>query len=176
MDENEDLVERAKRGDRDAYGKIYEIFLPKIFRFVYYLVGKREQAEDICQETFLKAWKALATFSKGKGTFQAYLYKIARNLVIDWQRKKKEQLLAAGFDAPSGEDISEKLEVRERESMVKKLLDTLDPVEKQILILRYFEDFTTAEVARVLKIKEGALRVRIHRLMVRLRLELENDE
>ncbi|MBI4038004.1 RNA polymerase sigma factor [Candidatus Curtissbacteria bacterium] len=173
MDEVEGLVRRAKKGERDAYGKIYEIFLPKIFRFVYYLAGKREQAEDICQETFLKAWKALSTFSESRGTFQAYLFKIARNLVIDWQRKKKEQPFVAGFDAPSHEDLSEDLQTKEREAMVWKLLEGLEPVEKQILVLRYFEDFSTGEVARVMKMKEGALRVRIHRIMAKCRIELE---
>lgn len=173
MDIHAEFVARAKQGDREAYGKIYEIYLPRVFRFVYYLTGKKEQSEDICQEAFLKGWKALASFNQSKGTIQAFLFKIARNLVIDWHRKKKESLLSPGFDVASGEELDKEIEIKEREEKVKKLLETLEKEERQILILRFFEELTTAEVAKVMNMKEGALRVRVHRIMAKLRLELE---
>lgn len=174
MDELTPLIKKAQTGDRDAYGAIYEFFLKKIFRFIYYLAGDRILAEDLTQETFLKGWKSIASYQAKKGgSFQAFLYKIARNCVVDWQRKKKEQRIIEGFDVASGENLEETVNKNEDEKVVWDALDKLDEEEKQIMILRYFEDLPTQDVAEIIKVNDGALRVRIHRILKKLKLELE---
>ncbi len=165
-----ELVEAAKKGDKDAFGEIYRLFLSRIYRFVYYLVYDESLAEDITQDTFIKAWKAMPGFSLKKGTIQAYLFTIARNLVIDNQRKKKEISLEAVVVDFEGSDNLEKSYIdSEERGMVRKALTCLDGAEKQMVILRYFEEFSYAEIARVVGKNEGTIRVKVHRTLGKLK-------
>lgn len=175
-DDPNKLVEAAKRGNKEAFGEIYRLFLGRIYRFIYYLVYDEPLAEDLTQETFMKAWKALPGFSTKKGSLQAYLFTIARNLVIDRQRKRKELALTeeAAELIESREDLEKNLIVSEEKQMVKEALSILEPDEKQIVILRYFEDLHFEEISKVVGKKEGALRVEVHRLLAKLKLYIES--
>lgn len=164
-----DKLERAKGGDKDAFGQLYILFRNRIFRYTYYLIFDRDLAEDLTQLTFLKAWLALPHFSTGRGTLQAYLYAIARNLVIDYQRRKKEVSLEDVAE-PSYEVNYENVLIKEENvKMVQKLLTGLDGEEKHLVILRYFEEMRFGEIAHILHKKEGAIRVRLHRVLQKLR-------
>src|SRR5258707_9555278 len=91
MDDLARLIQAAQEGDIQAYGQIYQLFYKRIFRFCRGYLSDDQQAADICQDTFIKAWLALPNFSLKKGgSFQAYLFRIARNLLVDKSRKKKE--------------------------------------------------------------------------------------
>src|SRR4051812_34551179 len=83
--ENEELIiQLAQRGDTDAFGKIYKHYFARIHRYCKMHMYREDLAADVCQETFVKAWKALPTFSLKSGwSMQAYLFRIARNLLID---------------------------------------------------------------------------------------------
>jgi RNA polymerase sigma-70 factor (ECF subfamily) len=173
-DDYNKYVKEAVAGDKEAFGELYKIFLNKIYRFVYYLVGDEFSAEDITQNTFLKTWNGLANFSFSAGTFQSYLYTIARNLVIDAQRKKK------AYSLDGLEDIiesKENLEVQvwrdEASEKVHQALDGLDEDDRQILILRFFEEMQFDEISKVVGKNPGAIRVKVHRLMGILREKLE---
>lgn len=173
-DDYSKFVKKAIGGDKEAFGELYKIFLNKIYRFVYYLVGDEFSAEDITQNTFLKAWNNIANFSLERGTFQSYLYTIARNLVIDNQRKKKV------YSLEGLENVIETHENRENElwknqasQKVHEALDDLDEDDRQIIILRYFEEMHFDEIAGVLGKEPGTVRVKVHRLMETLRQKLE---
>lgn len=174
MDNLSDLILKAQKGDKDAYGKIYNLFYQRIYRYCSFNTRKAEVAEDICQETFLKAWKSLPSFSQKGGSFQAYIFKIARNLIIDASRKKKE-LPLVGIEIESNEHLEEKLEKQETAGKIKRALAKLKEDERQIIILRYFEDLSTREVAKAAGLKEGNLRVRLHRILKKLEGIIEND-
>ena len=170
------LVQRAQKGDKEAYGAIYELYQKKIYRFSYYMIQNQELAEDITQNTFIKAWRALPSFSLNKnGTIQAYLFKIARNLTIDYQRKKKEASLEVIEDImPSDENLEEIVARREEREMVARALKTLDEEERQIVVLRYFEDMSYEEISKVVGKNEGAIRVRLHRILKKLKEEIKD--
>lgn len=164
------LIEAAKKGDKNAYGEIYKVFLSRIYRFIYYLVYDESLAEDITQETFVRAWKAMPRFSSEKGTLQSYLFTIARNLVIDNQRKKKEMPLEGEAQAvESGEDLENSVVRKEEQTVVRKALNILEGQEKQIVILRYFEELSFSEIAGIVKKNEGTLRVAVHRALGKLK-------
>lgn len=165
----EALVARAQMGDRDAYGEVYKLYFRKIFRFVYYSVEKRTLAEDITQDTFLRAWKALPSFSSERGTFQAFLFAIARNLVIDHSRKRREVALEFAENVFSGEDLEANLSEKQEGEMVRKSLSVLDSFEKELVIMRYFEELSYEEIANVTQKNAGAVRVRVHRALKKLR-------
>lgn len=172
----EHLVRKAKKGDKDAFGDLYKLFLNRIYRFVYYLVGGDEfLAEDITQSTFLKAWNWLPKFSLSRGTFQSFLFTVARNTVIDNQRKKKEfSLEIQDSDVlRSNEDLEEIVSKVEEAQEVQKALSQLSTFDRQIVILRYFEELSFREISQVVNKREGAIRVRVHRILGQLRINLD---
>lgn len=165
----EKLVDKAKGGNKNAFGEIYKIYVKKIYRFIYYLVYDRELAEDLTQLVFLKAWKSLPSFSPERGTLQAYLYTIARNLVIDYQRRKKELPLDKVDEPAATFDIDDRVIQAENKRTVSKLLATLDTEERQLIIWRYFEELKFSEIAQILDQTEGNVRVRVHRILKKLK-------
>lgn len=162
-----DLIEKAKKGDKRAFGKIYEKFLPRIYRFVFYLVPDSAIAEDITQDTFVKSWESLAKFSGKKGTVQSYLYAIARNGVIDYQRKKKESRLNMDYAQQIGSDenLEDKVINLERVSKVHQALSDLSKEDRDLIVLRYFEEMSYKEIADIVGQSEGAVRVKTHRIV-----------
>lgn len=165
--DNQDLIKRAKKGDKSAFGRIYKEFLPRIYRFVFYLVPDNAIAEDITQDTFVKAWESLPRFSSKKGTIQSYLYAIARNTVIDHQRKKKESRLDMDYaqQIGSGENLENMLINLERVSKVHEALSSLSKEDRDVVVLRYFEEMSYKEIAEVVNQTEGAIRVKTHRIL-----------
>jgi RNA polymerase sigma-70 factor (ECF subfamily) len=173
-DDYNKYVKSAIDGDTEAFGELYKIFLSRIYRFVYYLTGDEFSAEDITQNTFLRAWKSLPNFSFNEGTFQSYLYTIARNLVIDDQRKKKAYSLE-GYEniLESKENLENAVWKNEASEKVHQALADLDADDREILILRFFEEMQFEEISKVIGKESGAIRVKIHRLMEKLRQKLD---
>lgn len=177
-DENRALVIRAKKGDKSAFGELYKIFLTRIYRFVLYLVYDSYLAEDITQDAFVKVWKALPKFSTRKGTFQSFIYAVARNLVIDHQRKKKAVHLSLEFgeSIESHDNHEERLVADEQMKEVHKALSFLPEFDRQLVILRFFEELSFFEISKVVNKKEGAVRVRVHRVLKSLKEEFSEYE
>jgi RNA polymerase sigma factor (sigma-70 family) len=176
MEDEEQLIEKAKRGDKNAFGQLYSYYFPRIYRYCKANIYRDDLAGDICQETFLKVWKALPTFSKKDGgTFQAYVFRVARNSIIDLSRKKKEFSLAFYEEIETHEDLVEKIAKNDEITKVKKVLAKLPEKERQILMLRYFEDLSHKETAKIIGIREGALRVRTTRLLKKLKEVLKDE-
>lgn len=182
MDDLSKLIKRAQVGDNDAFGQIYNIFYGRIFRYCKYNLpagrhGFAEEAQDLCQETFLRAYKSISTFSEKKGgSFQAYLFRIARNLTIDARRKKKDVPLKEYWEIEDGVDLDGDIDKKHEAQRLHKVLFKLKDKERQVVMLRYFEEVTTAETAKVMGMREGALRVMSHRVLIKLKQMLEENE
>lgn len=176
MDELDNLVKLAQKGDKNAFGTIYNLFYRKIYRYCMYNLNNQELAQDICQETFLKAWKSLPTFSQtSTGTLQAYLFRIAKNLIIDNSRKKKTESLELHQNLQSENHFEEVIDTKNNIQKLNKAIATLPEKEKQIIILHYFEQLHGAEIAKIVGIREGALRVRTHRIIIKLKEKLQKQ-
>ncbi|MDO8269143.1 MAG: RNA polymerase sigma factor [Candidatus Levybacteria bacterium] len=168
--EDKDLVERAQRGEKDAFGLLYQKYFQKIFRYCKINLKNEELAKDICQESFVKAYKKLKDFkTDGQWSIQAFLFTIARNLIIDHSRRKKEASIEDYENLQSMEDPYEDSERRENIQKIRTVLSKLEEVDRQIVILRYFEEMPSLEVAKILGIKDGALRVRTFRVMQKVK-------
>lgn len=171
------VIEKAKQGDTKAFQEIYKEYYKKIFRYCIFNGQHEESAKDICQEVFLRAWKSLPSFSlKNGGTIQAFLFRIARNLMIDLSRKKKVYALQEYEHIETNEDFIEDFAREQSIKNVKTALLELEEKDQQIVILRYFEELSTSDVAKALNMKEGALRVRIHRTLKKLEDILQKHE
>lgn len=170
------LIKRAQQKDKEAFGEIYTFFYKPIFRYLYFSVRNRELAQDLTQDTFFKAWKALLSGSTSNGSFKAYLYTIARNLVIDYYRKKKEVSLDAIGEYVEHllvEDPQDLISQDEDKQMVSNALTKLEENERQFIVLRFFEDLRFSEMAKILGKGEGSVRVATHRVLKKLRIMLK---
>ncbi len=176
MDDLPILIFRAQNGDKDAYGAIYNLYYKQIYRYCYFNLRDRALAQDIVQETFLKAWKSIASFSQDRGgTIQAFLYRIARNLIIDHSRRRKNAKLEDHEHIETEGEIGESIDLDREKEKLKEALGQLAERDRQIVILRFFEEMSFVEISKIVKVREGALRVRIHRILEKLKTIIEND-
>lgn len=172
------LVQRAIAHDPEAFGKLYDIHVDRVYRHIYYRVGNEQDAEDVTQQVFLKAWQAIPRYKKTASPFIAWLMTISHNLVVDFYRTRKDkayleaEVLAAG-PASSPEQAAETSLEQER---LRTAILQLGSDEQQVVILRFIEGFEFSEIASVLKKKEGNIRVILHRALVKLRNVLEKDK
>ncbi len=167
-----DLIAEAMRGNRVAFGEVYGIYLDRIYRYILYQVNDIMAAEDLTEEVFVKAWKAMPYY-RGKGSqFSAWLYRIAHNQVMDDFRNRKDHL-AVSIDsvldmAEPGRMFTEGLTRRE----VLELVSRLPEQQRQIIILKFIEGLDNQEIMEITGQSQGAIRIMQMRALSSLRREL----
>lgn len=170
MEDLNRLIQQAQKGSKEAYGSIYKIYYGKIFRYCRINLQSEAAAEDLAQETFFKAWRSIQTFSAYDGSsFQAFLFRIARNTIIDLSRKKKELPLDTALEIQSDDDIERNLDKKEEIEKVQKALLKLEEDDRHLVVLRFFEEMSNGEIAQIVSSNEGAVRVRLHRILKKLK-------
>lgn len=170
MDNLSETIQKAQNGDKDAFGELYKEYYERIYRYCKVNIYAEDLVQDICQETFIRAWKALPTFKQTpEGTFQAFIFRIARNLIIDLSRRKKEFTLEHYAEIEDEEDFTEQIDKKDELKKVKSALSKLEDEDRQIIILRYFEEMSHKECAKIIGTKEGALRVRTMRILKKMK-------
>lgn len=143
-----------------------------IYNFVYFNVGKnKEVAEDVTQETFLRAWKYRESFNPDKAQLKTWYFQIARNLTID-SYKKKENLNTSISELESGEDDS--FSDIEYSIDATNALTLLNEEERSILILRYIDELELNEIAEIIDKSYDATKVYIHRIIQKLKILIQN--
>lgn len=154
------LVQRACRGERDAFGQLYEITFDRIYRYVFFRVTDDETAEDLTSKVYLKAWESLPRFKNSNSPFIAWLYTIARNTVIDHYRTNKQHLdLEAASTVPDREPLpQEQSEQRLDQETLRRALRHLTPVQQDVVTLKLLDGLTTDEIAARLRKTPGAIR------------------
>jgi RNA polymerase sigma-70 factor (ECF subfamily) len=161
------LVERARRGDAEAFGQLYLLHLERIFRYVYYRVGTASEAEDLTEHVFLKAWEAVSRYESRGLPFAAWLYRMAHNAVIDHYRASRPTTsIDETFDledekqSPTGAVIAGV----DREEL-RQAIQRLNHDQQLVVVMRFVEGMSHAEVGRILGKSEGAVRVIQHRAL-----------
>jgi len=169
------LVERAIDGDADAFGRLYDMHVDRVYRHVYYRVGNVADAEDLTQQVFLRAWQAVHRYKKSASPFLAWLIKISHNLVVDFYRSNKAvTYLDLDFHASEPSSNPEHLaEVRFEQQQMRQAILELSGDQQQVVLMRFIEGFSYSEIAASISKSEGAVRVILHRALVRLRKILE---
>lgn len=183
MSENHDkTIEKIISGDEDAYAEVVKIYLKPIYNFVYRMVLDRDTAEDLTQETFVKAWKNIKRFDRDK-SFKTWLFAIAKNTTFDWLKKKKEVPFSS-FTDEEGENWLENVaseeilpdEILERKNIAEELdiiLQKLPPHYRAIFLLHCKEDFTLHEIAEILGEPYNTVKSRHQRGLARLKGNLK---
>ncbi|MCD6599484.1 MAG: sigma-70 family RNA polymerase sigma factor [Dehalococcoidia bacterium] len=173
------LIERAKSDDADAFGKLYDMYIDRIYRHVYYRVGNAADSEDLTQEVFMKAWQAIGKYKITGTPFLAWLMRISHNLVVDFYRKKKKDELHLDDDSwitDSAPIPEEAAELGYGQKRLRRAILELHGDQQQVLMMHFIEGFTYAEIASSLGKREGAIRVIQHRALTRLRQILEKEK
>jgi RNA polymerase sigma-70 factor (ECF subfamily) len=177
--EENSLVERAKT-DPAAFGILYDCYVNKIYNYIYYRVGNQHDAEDLTARTFHRALDHIERYVDQGAPFSAWLYRIAHNLVANWHRDQSRRkfipleeikLSAQHRDSPD--------QVAEQEEEKDQLLDVikrLPPARQQLLILKFVEGLSNAEIGDVMGRSEGAIKSLYHRTLLSLREMLGVEE
>lgn len=165
-------VRRAARGDEQAAGLLFDHYYPRVFRYARGKLGRDVDAEDVAAETFARVLRGLDKFRwKGAG-FEAWLFRIAANLIVDAHRRSGRELVEATMpelEAPLG-DLPETLVLRaESAGGLRTLLERLAPDQREVLLLRFAADMDTTEVGRVMDRNANAVRQLQFRALHRLR-------
>jgi RNA polymerase sigma-70 factor, ECF subfamily len=160
------LTTRARQGDKEAFGDLYERYLDDIFQYISYRVGDHHDAEDLTEQVFLKAWEGIGRYRE-EVPYRAWIYRIAHNTVIDHYRRRKGLLELTENMAPSGKEpgIEEKLLQEEKATQLANAIRRLSPLHQDVLILRFINGFSMKEVAQILDRSVGAVRVLQHRAL-----------
>lgn len=171
----ENLLIKAKKGETAAFGEIYNLFFKRIYTFIYYRVSHKETAEDMAEEVFLKAYTKLGSIKQAK-SLEAWLYQIARNLIIDYYRNKKELVELKEIEQTLSYDdtVLEVLELNHQQKILNELLKELPEDYRQILKMKFFEGLSNEIIAQLTNKSEGAIRVAQFRAITKLK-ELFED-
>ncbi len=175
-----ELVRKAKEGFPNAFAEIYDCYFPQIYRFIFLKVNNREEAEDLSQQVFVKAWGSIQNFKEKGFPFSSWLYRIARNLVIDFYRTNKQsvELDENILVKDSSLDIDNKLFVSFVGKEISKAFGFLTEEQKEIIILRFVQELSYREIARIMDKNQPALRILQYRAVNKLKniLDKENFE
>jgi RNA polymerase sigma-70 factor (ECF subfamily) len=165
------LVVQALAGDTDAFGKLYELYLDEIYHFVYYRVKSHQEAEDMSEAVFMKAWLALDENPPRESPFRLWLYRIARNTVYDHYRTRKEQVgLEAAMQVPAATESPEAVVLRwEQAEELKDKVQQLNEDHQEVLTCRFIVGLSHAATAVVMARSKQAVRALQYRAIVALR-------
>jgi RNA polymerase sigma-70 factor (ECF subfamily) len=180
-----ELIRRVQRGEGEAFGSLVERYQPRIFSIVFHLVRRRDEVEDLAQEIFFKAFRAIRNYNF-QSSFATWVSRIAVNHCYDYLRKIRSSRLSyysemteegarelerkAESPPPQGLDHGEKLTLRD---FVGRLMARAPADDRLILTLKELEDYSVEEIADLLKLKPSTVKVRLHRARKRMVADLE---
>ena len=155
------LVLQAQDGDAEAFGRIYDGYVERIYRFVFFRVDDQQTAEDITSQVFLKAWSNLDRFEFTRTPYIAWLYTIAHNTVIDHYRTRKVTTALEDVQLSQPDDaeaVENQIDLTVEMKTIKAAMQSLTDDQQQVLHLRFIEGMSNTEIAQQLGKREGAVR------------------
>ncbi|MBI2845573.1 MAG: sigma-70 family RNA polymerase sigma factor [Chloroflexi bacterium] len=164
------LVQQAAGRDREAFGRLYDRYADRIYRYLYFRLGNAPAAEDLTAEVFVRAWEAIGGFDWHKGNFAGWLYRIAHNLLVDHFRTRHETLSLEKVQLGEGEigATDRHLERGELQAVLQKALHRLTPEQQQVIVLRFMEGYSSGEVAEIMGKSNEAVRAMQYRALASL--------
>ncbi len=167
------LISACQEGDAQAFGQIYDQYIDRIYRFVYYKTLHTETAQDLTSTVFLKALNSVARYDLAKGSFASWLYAIATNTVTDHYRTRtEERSIDDVWDLSTGEDLLVDTDRRLLLESVQEYMHTLNTRQRDILILRLWEELSYQEIAAVMGSSEASCKMLFSRTIKQLRAEM----
>ncbi len=177
FDNEEQVLKRAIQGEASAFGLLYDKYQPRLYRFIYLKVSHREEAEDLTHQVFLNAWQNIQHFHDQGLPISSWLYHIARNKVIDYYRTRK---YTANIDEVSEElfqdehDPASQTHKKMLLEQITAVLHELTQDQQDIIIMRFVEELTNKEIARIMDKHIGTVRVLQHRALKHLQKHIKD--
>ena len=164
------LVKKSKEGDRDAFGELYMKYLDPIYRYIFFRVNQnREEAEDLAEIVFFKAWEHIKRYHANGKTIKPWLYTIAHNTIIDhWRRNRRYTRLDPSIEDPNG-DFERALSNRGDNEKLFEAVNKLTDGQKQVIILKFIEGLSNKELETILNKRPDAVRALQSRALKQLR-------
>jgi RNA polymerase sigma-70 factor (ECF subfamily) len=161
------LINQAVNGDAESFGRLYDIYADRIYHQIYYRTNSVEDARDLTQEVFVKAWQALAKYKRTKTPFLGWLFTISHNRVIDYYRTKKDHLY-----------LNQEIDLPEFQSTNPESMAEARFTQQQIrlILMSFIEGLDYREIAAALQKSEGNIRVMVHRALKKMKLFLDREE
>ncbi len=174
------LIRRIQKNDGEAFGEIYDQYIKKIYRFIFFRVNTKEVAEDIAQDVFTSLLHYLRNKETEIKSLQAFIYQIARNKIADHYQKIKREALAEWPEneteiADNGEEINLNKNIDDGlvlEKITEAVKEIKNHVWQEIIIMHYIEDLSVSEIAEILEKKSGTVRVILHRALQELKRQI----
>jgi len=166
------LVKRAAGGDYGAFGDLYSLYVERIYRYAFYQVKDKMTAEDITEEVFIKAWKAISSCKGKEQTFSSWLYRIAHNQVIDIFRNQRKERAVEIETVADLHDPGTDVEIGLAHQELLDSIADLPANQKQVIVLKFIEGLDNREIERVMGKSQGAIRVLQMRALTELRGKL----
>jgi RNA polymerase sigma-70 factor (ECF subfamily) len=168
------------RDDTAAFGELYTRYVKKIYNYIYYRTGNYHDAEDLTSRVFFRALAHIDSYTDRGVPFSAWLYRIAHNLVANWHRdrgRKKvvplDEYISSEGGPTAPESVTESLEESAR--LLEKIRE-LPEERQQLLVLKFVERLSNAEIGEIMNRTEGAIKSLYHRTLLSLRDRLENED
>ncbi len=172
----EKLVVLSKRGNQDAFAKLYDIFVDPIYRYVYYRVSAGD-AEDIVETVFLRVWENIRQYKSQKRSFSAWIFRIAHNLIVDHYRSAKDRVFEELHpqipdQSRQHNPIKSAQSILDNE-VLKKALDNMKRQYREVIIYKFINELSNKEISEILGKSEGSLRILQFRALKALKKVLE---
>ena len=175
MQEELDLVQRARQGEQEAFAQLYENHFDKIFRYVVLKIRNQAEAEDMTQQVFIKAYESIGSYQSQGVPFTAWLFRIAHNQMVDYVRKQsKRQTVPLDESLQIMDDCDVEHEVETKIEMEKVVLATakLTKAQREVISLRFAGGLSITEAAKTMRKSEGAIKALQHSAILALRKTL----
>lgn len=174
-----ELVQEVRRGNRQAFTELMRRYQPRVYWTARRIVGNHEDADDVAQEAFIKAYLALGDF-RGGASFFTWIYRIAVNLALNAARKRQlvtyvrqSEIVERFF--PAQRDPSSEIEQRETETRLEQAIQELPEKQRLVFVMRFFDEMTYEEISQVLKTSVGGLKANYFHALKKVR-EYMKDE
>ncbi len=167
------ILTKIKAGDQNAFAELYDFYVDKIYRFIYFKVPTTNDAEDLTSEVFLRVWQYIRDNIE-IDNLKAFLYRVSRNAVIDFYRKnnKKETMSLDSvevIDTMRTENLIEKIDNSIKIEKIYQKLDKLKEEYREVILFRFVDEYSIKEIAEIMGKSKGAIRVLLHRALEKIR-------
>jgi len=177
------LIDGARRGETDAFRRLVERSKIMTYRLAYDLSGNRHDAEDICQEAYIRAFRGLERF-RGDAKWSSWMHRITVNVFLDRKRANNRAFVEFNDELETSETVDAKqqtlpppdplavAEAGDIQRHIDRALDSLSPRERSVFVLRHYQDLKISDIAETMELAEGTVKVHLYRAIRRLRQEL----
>lgn len=167
-----EIIAQCQQGNLREFGRLYEEYVKKVYQFIYFKTHHRETAEDLTSVVFMKAMENIKSFDPKLAPFKAWLFRIARNTVIDHYRSHKETVdLEDVWDLKGSQDVARDVEMDLKIQSVQKYMEKLKPDQREIVLLRVWGDHSFKEIAEITGKSEAAAKMMFKRTIDTLRAD-----